>query len=124
MHPVAAEGAAVGALALGDLVFVVGEHKVLPAAVQVDGLAQVLAGHGAAFDVPARRPWPQGPVPERSPAWRPSRLRIGGVFFEVVVHLAAQRAVAALEVVEVQVAELAVLGSDLTRKYTSPLRAA
>jgi hypothetical protein len=42
-----------GALALRDLVLVVRELQVLPAAVDVEALAQQRAAHGRAFDVPA-----------------------------------------------------------------------
>jgi len=54
VEPVAREGGVTGrALALGDLVFVVGETQVDAAAVQVQGLAEVMDAHGAAFDMPA-----------------------------------------------------------------------
>ena len=53
VHPIAGKGLAGQALALGDLVFVVGEDQVIAAAVDVDGLAQVMQTHGRAFDVPA-----------------------------------------------------------------------
>ncbi len=41
------------AFALGDLVLVVGEEEIEPAAVKVEGLSQELAAHGRALDVPA-----------------------------------------------------------------------
>ena len=41
VHPVAGKLTAIGALALGNLGFVVGEDQILTAAVQVDGLAQM-----------------------------------------------------------------------------------
>ena len=114
VHPVMAEGAAVGALRLCNLVFVMGEDQVLAACMQVDGLAQVLTGHGAALNVPARTALAPGAVPGRL-----ARLggfpdsKICGVFFQVVIHLAAQFAVAAFQVVQVQVAQLAVTGIRL-----------
>ena len=40
VHPVAGKGAAVGALALCDLILVVGEDQILTAAVQINGLAR------------------------------------------------------------------------------------
>ena len=43
-----------GAARLGQLVFVVGELQVDPARVYIEDLAQDIAGHGAALDVPAR----------------------------------------------------------------------
>ena len=42
-----------GALGLGDLVLVMGELVVIAARMDVEALAQVLHGHGRAFDVPA-----------------------------------------------------------------------
>ncbi len=102
----------------------VGEDQILTAAVQVDGLAQMGAAHGAALDVPAgaahgRRGFPiglagLGGLPDGE---------VGGVLLQVVVHLAAQLAVAALQIVQLQVAQLAVAGSLFTRKYTSPFLA-
>ena len=52
VHPVVGKGAVAGALGLGALVLVVREHQVGPAAVNVEGQAQVLLGHGRALDVP------------------------------------------------------------------------
>jgi hypothetical protein len=49
-HALHAERAA----ALGELVLVVREHEVDAAAVDVEGVAQMLARHGRALDVPAR----------------------------------------------------------------------
>ena len=114
MHPVAGELAAVGALALGDLVLVVGEDEVLTAAVEVDGLAQMGAAHGAALDVPARTAHAVGALPcgLAGLCGLPDG-EVGGVFLQVVLHLAAQLAVAALEVVQLEVAQLAVLGVAL-----------
>src|SRR3546814_2442206 len=56
MHPVAAEQpAAMGAGALGDLVFVVRKDQVVAAAMDVDGGgAEILLDHRRAFDMPAR----------------------------------------------------------------------
>ena len=54
--PVARECRPVAALALRDLVFVVGEEKVHAARVEVDRLPKVLLDHRAALDVPARAP--------------------------------------------------------------------
>ena len=63
MQPVVDKFAAVGGLRLGNLVFMVGKLQVLPAAVDVDGLAQVAVGHGGAFDVPAGTAGPPGGIP-------------------------------------------------------------
>ena len=110
VHPVAGERTAVGALALGDLVLVVGEDEVLPAAVQVNGLAQMGAAHGAALDVPAGAAHAVGAFPGRLAGLGglPDS-EVGGVFLQVILHLAAQLAVAALQIVQLEVAELAVL---------------
>ena len=53
VHPVAGEGLAGGALGLGDLVFVVREHEVFAAGVEVEVVAEEFSGHGGALDVPA-----------------------------------------------------------------------
>src|SRR5690606_19532089 len=65
VHPDAGEGPRVGlgGLALCDLVLVVGEDQVHPAAVHVEAVAQVARAHGRTFDVPARPPVTPGAVP-------------------------------------------------------------
>ncbi len=60
-HDAGAEGAA----RLGDLVFVVREDQVQPAAVDVEDLAQIAVAHGRAFDVPAGAAAAPGTVPAR-----------------------------------------------------------
>ena len=86
------------------------EDQILTAAVQVDGLAQMGAAHGAALDVPARAAHAVGAFPCgftglcSLPDGKVSR-----VFLQVVVHLAAQLTVATLQIVQLQVAQLAVL---------------
>ena len=91
-----------------------GEDQILAAGVEVDGLAQVLAGHGAALDVPAGASVPPGafPVGLAGLGSLPDR-EIGGILFQIVVHAAAQLAVSALKVVKVQMAQLAVAGVRL-----------
>src|SRR5699024_892247 len=64
VHPVTAKSTAVRALALRNLVFMVRKDQVLPAAVQVNRLAKVLAGHRAALNMPARAAVAPGAVPE------------------------------------------------------------
>ena len=54
VKPVARQRTAVGRLALGDLVLVVGKEVVHAAAVDIERLAQVLLTHRRAFDVPSR----------------------------------------------------------------------
>ena len=53
MHPVAGEGFSGRGFRLRDLVFVVREHQVFAAGVEVEGLAEELHRHGGALDVPA-----------------------------------------------------------------------
>ena len=65
VQPVAHVVGAVGAAALGDLVFVVGEDQVLSAAMDVDHVTQMLMDHGGTFDVPARAATAPGGVPAR-----------------------------------------------------------
>ena len=59
VHP----GVVQAALALGDLVLVVGEDEVHAAAVDVDALAQELHAHGRALDVPAGAARSPGALP-------------------------------------------------------------
>jgi DNA-binding LytR/AlgR family response regulator len=63
VHPVVDEGVLVRAFGLGDLVLVVRELQVLTAAVDVEMLAQQVAGHGRALDVPARTATAPGRIP-------------------------------------------------------------
>ena len=96
--------------------------QVLAACVQVNGLAQMLAGHGAALNVPAGAAVAPGALPVGLAGL--SRLpdcEIGGVLLQVVVHTAAQLTVAALEVVEVQVAQLTVAGVGLDAEVDIPV---
>ena len=79
VHPVAGEGLAGGAFGLGDLVFVVREHEVFAAGVEVEGVAEELGGHGGALDVPAGAAGAERGVPGvLRRAWRPSRGRSRG----------------------------------------------
>src|SRR3954468_22536628 len=52
-------------LGLGDLVLMVGEDQVRPAAVDVEVQAEDLLRHGRALDVPARPATAPGGLPER-----------------------------------------------------------
>ena len=54
MHPDVGKGSVVGALALRNLVFVVREDQIRTTTVDVESLAQIVAAHGRAFDVPTR----------------------------------------------------------------------
>src|SRR5947209_20477199 len=92
--------------ALGDLVLVMGEDQVGPAAVDVELVAEGLAGHGRALDVP--------PGPVAAPRAGPRRLTLFGAFPQGEV---ARIAFAGLELlarrhelaVQIAVAELAVV---------------
>ena len=63
VEPVPHEGRIVGGLGLGDLALVVGELVLQSAAVDVDGLAEVLHAHDRAFEVPAGETHPPGAGP-------------------------------------------------------------
>ena len=72
VHPVANEVAAMGALALGNLVFMMGKLQVGATAVNIERLAQQGTGHRRTFDMPAR--------PARAEIGRPGCLhRIAGL---------------------------------------------
>ncbi len=74
VHPGVDEGAAAGALGLGDLVFVVRELQVGAAAVQVEMRAEQFAAHRRALDVPARTAL----APRRGPATLGRLVGLGG----------------------------------------------
>lgn len=60
MDPGVDKGLAARPLTLGNFVFMMGEDKVLAAAMDIKGVAQIFFGHGRAFDMPAgatRSPW-------------------------------------------------------------------
>ncbi|BAF58477.1 hypothetical protein PTH_0297 [Pelotomaculum thermopropionicum SI] len=63
VHPVTHERLTGSRLALGNFVFVVGENKVVPPAVDVKVGSQVFQRHCRTFDVPARPAGPPGAVP-------------------------------------------------------------
>ena len=63
VHPHARELAAC-APRLGELVLVVREDQVDPAAVDLEDRTEKLLGHRRAFDVPARAPWPPRRLPD------------------------------------------------------------
>src|SRR6185436_11213051 len=72
LDPEASERLPRRGLRLRDLVLVVREDEILPAAVEIERLAQVLHRHGRALDVPAGTP--------RSPGARPRRFaRLGSL---------------------------------------------
>ena len=71
MHPEAGEFLPRGGFALGDLIFVMRENKILPSPMDVERKAEVFPGHGGAFQMPSRPSLSPGAFPERLP-------RLGG----------------------------------------------
>ena len=63
MHPVVDVLTAERALTLGNFIFVVGKDVVHSPGVNVEPLAQILVGHGRAFNVPAGESFPPGAGP-------------------------------------------------------------
>ncbi len=63
VEPVAREGVVRGGFRLGDLIFVVREHEVFTAGVEVEGVAEIFDGHGGALDVPAGAAGAEGRFP-------------------------------------------------------------
>ena len=111
VHPIVAEAHAVGALGLCNLVFVMGEDQVLSACVQIDGGTQMLAAHGTALNVPARAAHAVGAFPCRLAGLGGfPHGKVGGVFLQIIVHLAAQLTVAAFQILQIQMAQLAIFG--------------
>ena len=79
MDPVAHERRTAGErLRLGHLIFMVREYQIAAAAVEIETTAQILVGHGAAFDVPAR--------PTRSPGAIPAGFAGFGALPECKIH--------------------------------------
>ena len=108
MHPVAREGFAGGGFRLRDLVFVMREHEVFAAGVEVEGFAEVLHGHGGALDVPAGAAVAERGVPcvLAGLGGLPDGEVAGGVLL-VLVDIDAR---AGVDAVEVFLGELAVVG--------------
>ena len=82
VHPHIGERMAVmGAFALGDFILVMGKLQVDAAAMDIEGLAQILPGHGAAFDMPTGAAAAPGRVPARRGRvrWLPQH-EVHGVF--------------------------------------------
>ena len=60
VQPVFRQRLAVGRFGLGQLIFMMGEHEVHAAAVDIEGFAEVFLAHRRAFDMPAGPPLPPG----------------------------------------------------------------
>ena len=88
MHPVVDETLAGRGLRLGDLALVMREQVVLATRMHVEGLAQVLHGHGRTLDMPARIPPAPGGIPLLQIAGLrgPPEREVGGMPL-VLVHL-------------------------------------
>src|SRR5262249_48643304 len=107
LAPEVRERLSAAGFALRDLVLVVRKDQVLAAAVDVERLAQVLAGHGRALYVPAR--------PPRAPRYLPCRLCWLGALPQrevqrVALRLARLDPVALAQLVHAAAGELAVVG--------------
>ena len=115
VHPVPGEEGARGGFGLGDLVFVMREHEVFAAGVEVEGVAEEAGGHGGALDVPAGAAGAEGGVPGVFAGavgggfdGLPEGEVAGGILFVVDVD-----ARAVFHTVEVALGELAVGGKAL-----------
>ena len=78
VHPVVDVFTVVGAGGLGDFVFMVREHQIRTAAVNIEVVAKLLAVHRRALDMPART--------ARAPRRRPARLALFRHFPQDEVH--------------------------------------
>ena len=70
-HPVTGKRLAIGRFALGDFTFIVRENVVDAAAVNIECMAQIFAGHRRTFDMPAGKAF----APRAGPAQ--NMLRVG-----------------------------------------------
>ncbi len=107
VQPVTDEWDACIGFGLGQLVLVMGELQVEPAAVDVEGCAQNLHAHGRAFDVPAR--------PAETPRAVPFRLARLGAFPEgkvarIALFIADFDASTGLQLLGVSMTKFAVIG--------------
>src|ERR1043165_1837626 len=92
VQPMFDEPLAGGALALGDFVFVMREHQILAAEMQIEGRPEDFHAHGAALDVPAGPAFAPRAWPEHAAVLRYARLpqrEIGHGFLRVIVALHA-----------------------------------
>ena len=118
VHPVAHPLVPETALALRNLVFMVGEHQILTPAVDVETIAQISARHDGALDVPAGTARPPGTLPFGLAGLR--RLPEGEVE-RVALALARFDAVAGFEFLGVAARELAVVCEFLDVVVDVPL---
>ena len=64
VHPIAGKFTAVCTFRLGNFIFVVGEDKILTAAVYINGLAEIFPRHGRTLYVPSGTSFAPGRLPE------------------------------------------------------------
>ncbi len=107
MDPVAGEGLAGEAFALGDLVLMVREDQVVAAAMNINRVAEEMMVHRGAFNMPTRAAGAPGAVPRGLAGFDglPQR-EVEGVFLAVIDFLAVTGA----HIVRVASGELAVAG--------------
>ena len=119
VHPVTHEVLAVGAAALCPLVFVVRKSQVAAAAVNIDGVTQVLLDHGRALEVPAGTATAPGAIPTGLfIAGRLPQHEVARVFF-IGRHFDPR---AGQHVVQRALRQLAVIGHGLHCKQHVPFR--
>ena len=107
VEPVAHKGFASGRFALRDFIFVVREREVDAAGVNVQRFAEILHGHGRAFDVPAGTAAADGRFPEMLPGLgRLPEGKIASAFFFVAIVIHAR---AGLNAAEVNPGKLAII---------------
>ena len=100
---------AVGTFALCNLIFMVRKDEILAARVNVDSLAQMLARHGAALNMPAGAAGAVGAVPiGLAGLCRLPHGKICRVLLQIVLQCMAQAAVTAFQLIQIQVRELAI----------------
>ncbi len=116
MHPIVRHDLAMRAFGLGNFVFMMRKLKINPATMNVDRLAEMLCGHGRAFDMPAgTSPAPRA-VPDRI-FWFtflgefPER-EVGGVAFVFV----DSNACAGFIVFELATRQLSIIRHGIDRK--------
>src|SRR5690606_37653956 len=117
VHPAGRVGDPGGRFALRDLVLVVREDEVEAAAMKIEGLAEVLHRHRGALDVPSGATAAEGAVPGRALVLAAlPQDEVGGVALALPLALVEPLARAGLHLLEVAVAELAVVGEAAHRE--------
>ena len=109
VQPVVGKFFAVSRLALGDLIFMMGEDQVFAAGVDVDLFAQIFPGHYGTLNMPAGTAVTPGRLPGRLSLflWLPQH-EIQGIFLLVLAGH-QERALAGAQVIQVLVGQLPIL---------------